>query len=1379
MDKKLPLESIVRTACHYSTCQNIKFNNSRFNERHTFQIVPIINDTKSINRHGSFVASIEKYPRSYAEMITDYSENLYKVSTIGTRNDSLYFDNTIRKSPFSTFSIPSSIKKIVNVTEHSKAPIEENNSSLPSDAVESLDRCIQHNNVNTVKYHDFQQHRDMRIVKTINKVSGQDCIVANDLKNDDQSYAKLVADCSKSVRNISLASISNGGLVLSKNVLARNSLESFVTPRKANSTNTQEILRKTSLTAATIPFEKNVKEQLSVPKKHNWLKEIESVTGDSKSVIEERAKAKVIKISNNKSNESNDISQFVDTSDNSRHKILRLTKLIKIHKQKAKGTAKSSCQSDEIDEMEKHDKDFALKKHNYSQLSDKRSISDLPRHFSTVTKSPFARKNSTHATSGTTRVLKQPQVKLRMVPSEKESVVSINVDSVSPGLLDPLNPASKQLSVVVQSDRKEDPQSTENQGNISTLRRGVKSAPQRGDFGPMRISISEDSAPIKQIEFSINGKPVSELKSIIARTERLDVVSSMDKIEIRIPFVKDDVNSPSKTEETDLSKGTDASTSQILNVQISANFQNEFTKGSVEKSRETLRYVKDTTSASLISNNYSFDKSIKAREDIFNNNNMQQYGFSDNKNINEHKALGDNELNIQRETEKNISTDKTMTDISLFEERNNSEILNSKKMMNTTQSSSTNKYDKNEFSNHRISSKMIPWWSSSDSFNKIRKKEEDFKLLASSSNRNEKKAISNLNHNLVTESLPSKWKKTPNSTLTKKIQSINDATINNSSNFTSYTNSVESSVESKPTLHYRYSFRLKPNKGNPSTISEIMRNDLKTKDNQIPAAQEDNKFFGIKQVRPVPLSTFGGKNLGEHDIREKASVLQKKTLNSAQNLSAKKNQEKKDNYLLKQTKSNDDVLRTKSKIENISENTSLKLIEKRKDTSIDYNLKISSKQPIVRLNSQVKEIENPPADTIITKNSMSNTSATEMREQIAKTIKQPKLDKTKKLEIEMNILKQKEKEAKENLTVKNVATDVKTQNKNDDKNTQQMHKNKVTTLNSPNFINSLKSTQTLKKQKSTEYTIAFQDNSEQKNKKSLLKNNEDKPSSSSEESKQNRPKSLSNIKNTLETLQGIEKLRSLTLSNTLQNNPSKESLDKKMINQKKSPLEIINKIQTKYNVNTNKIANIDNQPQTKSKSNITSKIENVTCKNSMDKNAKEMPDEFVKKMDKKDHAKDITARITTQNSNIKDSLSKNCERNHLDKLKSGKDKRNPSGSADSLSRKPNGSTGFKSADSKTKSTVMSNDNCTYPRKSMLMEALYPNFNRKDDIMSNSQSAMFKIPRNLHNDMLEHPAPRVIENVRPWINMDRPEKSMLYSAWLQRSRNDINKDEKLF
>ena len=78
-----------------------------------------------------------------------------------------------------------------------------------------------------------------------------------------------------------------------------------------------------------------------------------------------------------------------------------------------------------------------------------------------------------------------------------------------------------------------------------------------------------------------------------------------------------------------------------------------------------------------------------------------------------------------------------------------------------------------------------------------------------------------------------------------------------------------------------------------------------------------------------------------------------------------------------------------------------------------------------------------------------------------------------------------------------------------------------------------------------------------------------------------------------------------------------------------------------------------------------------------------------------------------------------------------------------------------------------------------MELFYSNFNR-NDIISNSQSATFEVRQNLNDvDMPQYPAPNVNRSNGLWINMDRPEKTILYSAWLQRSENDIKKNEKLF
>lgn len=1404
LHKKLSSENIAKRVCHYSTYQNTKFHNDRINEQFMSQNDAIINGAKNINRRSSFIASIEKHPRSYAEMITDYSESLYKDSTVGTRSDNFHFSNAICKSPFSTFSVSSSAKKIVNVAEYSELStvIQKNDFPLP---IKSFDLC-RYNDINTTECYNFQ-HYSTCTAESMNKNINQNCVTTNDLKSDDQSYAKLVADCSKSMHNIPNINVLNDGLVPKRTVLARNSLKSVTTPRRASGTYTQETLRRITPNISTIPFEKNNKGQMADLKENNWLREMENVMSDLKSVTERKI-ARVVNVPKLK---ESDILQSMDASNNSLDNIHRLTELIKSNKQKEKDATikKLNYQPEKINRMERRKKDLQLQKHNYSHSSDK--IANRLENVGNAAENSVIRKNSTHvSTSSNTGISKQPQVKLRMVPSEKESVVSINVDQVSIRSLDPLNSTSEYLSVVVQSDQKEDLQLTDNQSNTPTIRHITKSALQRNDFGPMRISISEDSAPVKQIEFSINGKPVSELKSITARTERLDVVSSVDKIEIRIPFVKDDSNALDKTRESDLSTGITSNIGQILNVQISANFQNEPTKdNSVKKPTKTIQYQheKDTIPKSSPTSPYLFNNSPKAHEKTLSSN-IQQYEsskrmnikFNDTeKNINEHNKISDVDFKIQRKATNNLSAGKTITDISLIEKANNVEVgsLNIRKA-NITGFPEANKYNKSESSDSRFPSKIIPWWSSSDSFNKMKKKEDDYKPLMPLSNRNEQKAVSNLNQNLISESLLTKPKETSNSKiLTKKTPSMNNATVptSDSSNIISYSNSMKSYEESKPTLHYACSFRLKPNQENSGIIPEIVRNGLKAEDNQMLTAKKDsNKISEIKQTESIILSTSDTINMrGKHDtsVKDKTSVLQKKikTSSSAQNLSPKRNQEKKNNSL-KQTKSIDDVSKSiKSKIKDILD--AIKPIDKREDTLVDYNLKkeISSRKSIIKLNSAVKEVSSP---IIRTKDLIPNSSTAEIAsKKIDKTMLMKKTESinTEKLKMKIDILKNKD------LTIKNDATtDIKALNKNDVKNIKEVCKNDFMSSSSSNFRNSSALMQTLKKQEQLAGdTIVFQDKTKQ-NLKSLVEANKNEASSSlnirtssgtmqkseklgisgkvpSEVSKQNRSKNLTSIKNTPETIQESEKS---IKKKSIYPNLSKESSNTIMID--KSPLQTIKQMQSKSfkNTNTDKITNINKLSSSQTISNSSSKIKDTVSKNLLNKNAREISIAQSVKNNKTDTG-DIIARIVTQNPKSKDPLLKKCEENYFNKSVSSKGYL--LGSA-GPSRKQNNSVGFKSAGSKTKSRVISNNNYTYEKK-LLMKSFYSNFNRKNDIISSSQSTISKVSRNVNDvDMLKSES-TVIRSDGPWINIDRPEKSILYSAWLQRFENDVKKNGKLF
>jgi len=706
----------------------------------------------------------------------------------------------------------------------------------------------------------------------------------------------------------------------------------------------------------------------------------------------------------------------------------------------------------------------------------------------------------------------------------------------------------------------------------------------------MHISISEDSAPVKQIEFSINGKPVSELKSITARTERLDVVSSVDKIEIRIPFAKDDSNALNKTRKSEVSKGINSNTGQILNVQISANFQDESTRDTTEKPAKTIRYQydKDTIpkSSSPISKTYLSNNFSKAREETLGSNYIQQYEsfkrmnkFDDNKkNTNKHKIPGDIDLKIQHKTIKELSTNKT-PGISWIKEINNVEVRNLiMRRTNTTGLPEANKYNENESSDNRVPSKMIPWWSSSDSFNKIRKKENDHKPLISPSNRNKQKAGSSLNQNFINESLLSKPKETSSS---KKIQSINPINnTNDSSNIISYSNSIKPYEESKPTFRYACSFRLKPNKRNPNIIPEIIRNDLKVEDNQALTAKKDiNKISEIKQTESIALfrsDTMNIKSKFDISTKEKTSMLHKKIKipNSAQSLSPKINQEKNNNYSLKQTRSIDIVSKNiKSKIKDILD--AIKPNEKREDGTLsNYGLEreMSSRKSTARLNIGVKEVQNL-SSVIATKNFIPNSPMAEIvSKKIDKTMltKQTELTNTEKLETKMDktiLTKQTELTntekletkmdislKKKDLTMKNdEIINIKALNKNNLKNIKEIHKNDFTNSNFSNFRNSSEFTQTLKKQKQlVNDNIIFQDKSKQ-NLKSLLKTNTNGHSSSlnirissgmMQESKkmeisekilseeQNRPKSLTSIKNIPETIQEFEKLKNMISSQT-------------------------------------------------------------------------------------------------------------------------------------------------------------------------------------------------------------------------------------------------------
>ncbi|KAK2587050.1 hypothetical protein KPH14_011004 [Odynerus spinipes] len=141
-----------------------------------------------------------------------------------------------------------------------------------------------------------------------------------------------------------------------------------------------------------------------------------------------------------------------------------------------------------------------------------------------------SRKDWTQMPRSTETIPMDPQVELRMAPSGNESIVSVNVADIAKAM-ESRNHDSKELSVIVSSKHREAAKvKPENVSNVF---------PDNANFGSMRISISEGSLPVKELELSINGKPISDVRSIKARTETLNVMTSRDKVEIRVPYFQD------------------------------------------------------------------------------------------------------------------------------------------------------------------------------------------------------------------------------------------------------------------------------------------------------------------------------------------------------------------------------------------------------------------------------------------------------------------------------------------------------------------------------------------------------------------------------------------------------------------------------------------------------------------------------------------------------------------------------------------------------------------------------------------------------------------------------------------------------------------------
>jgi len=535
-------------------------------------------------------------------------------------------------------------------------------------------------------------------------------------------------------------------------------------------------------------------------------------------------------------------------------------------------------------------------------------------------------------------------------------------------------------------------------------------------------------------------------------------LADRDAVEIRVPF--DDMLNRSFYRRDNLARA-DLDSGKVLNVRINANFRDDDKKDDpVRRDNIKCNNVSDLRGKNFRTAVYSMNntnptknsdiqtqescpsidgksKNISKgdnKEDISSNPDLKTLpSISDNVDL-KPQATSDNvDLKTQQAIAKDLSASESIN-LSLFKETAAAEPSNTNKITNTAPSEATAN-DKTESSDSQPS-KAIPWWSSSDTFSKVRKIDDDLaKPIAPMLNQSKEKDISNLDQSLVIEPLAPKSKEILPKMQTKNEDSTYNASINNSNNLISY---------ETPKAFDRYSsssFRLKPNPRNTSATPEMIRPHLETENDQIAHAREDNKNISdtrqLDSHMPSTLGTMNKQDKQDVSIEKKISLSSKDgKMTSGQNLLLKDQKQ----HSREQIDLIDDESNMKSKIESIID--SVKLIEKREDDTLtDYGLNVSPRKAIITLNRQKEENPNPEIknrkdlmtdkyDQVrenVTKHDCINAMKTKSeRQEIDKIISadQIKMDEKKRIETLSDTL-----ERKEDSIVKNIAITDKEQNK--------------------------------------------------------------------------------------------------------------------------------------------------------------------------------------------------------------------------------------------------------------------------------------------------------------------------------------------------------------
>ena len=523
-------------------------NGERASERIVEEPINLTRKTKNVDVSRGTEETIEsEEPRSYAQMIASYNDAMYRPNCSGVLKDNPNSSmiNGIHRSPFSTASLVS--PKWKNKPKGSR----DTNSSASN--LNAVSQDVKFNNVSCATQFRYDS-RDDDVIENNNEV------------RKSLSYASMIERYSK---------------VMDRSLVDSSDRHSNVIPKRYASTNFDEI-------PITLTSERD-----AYKKPNATTDDVEQKIGDGQAGVEKNAQSEDGWLT--KMDETiKDLKRITTEADSGDKWMIQsmyepahwLDRVVSAHEKRikngrqmfektsVKATANPDANPDTIvqanDAISNSETESAMASQESWRQDSAKPLASIPTASIPPASKPPASKPPSHDGPGSrpsnpmvdyirrgpastsraapTNPTKEPQIELRMTPSQNESVVSINVDEDAVRAADS---SKEQLSVV-----------------ISSKRNAIGRAEPRPDFSSMQISISETTIPVKQIEFSINGKPVSELKSIVARADRLDVVSSMDKVEIRIP-----PRSRTAAEQSTNVVATSSSSSKpVLNLQIAAKF---------------------------------------------------------------------------------------------------------------------------------------------------------------------------------------------------------------------------------------------------------------------------------------------------------------------------------------------------------------------------------------------------------------------------------------------------------------------------------------------------------------------------------------------------------------------------------------------------------------------------------------------------------------------------------------------------------------------------------------------------------------------------------------------------------------------------------------